>query len=82
MYRGHHNAKYKTECTLSYDDASVFCGSEDGRVMMWDLVDSDEGPTVSRGKEHTGVVGSLDNHPQENFLVSAAHDGSIVLWQY
>jgi WD40 repeat protein len=39
QYTGHKNSEYKVTATLSSDDAHVICGSEDGRVCFWDLVE-------------------------------------------
>jgi mitogen-activated protein kinase organizer 1 len=40
-YKGteYKNGEYKLNSTLSYTDAHVISGSEDGKICMWDLVD-------------------------------------------
>jgi len=38
-YRGHTNTTYKIASCLSYTDAHVLSGSEDGSIFIWDLVD-------------------------------------------
>lgn len=40
-YKGHKNTDYKVDSTLGFDDAIVISGSEDGRIVMWDLVWTD-----------------------------------------
>lgn len=36
---GHKNSKYKVESCLSSSNAHVLSGSEDGKVVVWDLVE-------------------------------------------
>ena len=37
-YSGHHAASMRAEGRLSHDDACVLSTSEDGRVVVWDIV--------------------------------------------
>ena len=37
-YEGHVNKEYKTECGISFDDNNVVAGSEDGYMLIWDLM--------------------------------------------
>ncbi len=62
-YTGHTNKDYKTDAVFSHDDAHVVCGSEDGAVCMWDLVD---GGMQQRVQAHPGaVVSTLAYHPKQ-----------------
>jgi len=38
-YKGHDNTKHKIEAILTNTDAHVVAGSEDGRIVFWDLVE-------------------------------------------
>ena len=38
-YKGHCNSDYKLDSCLSHDDAHVISGSEDGMILLWDLVE-------------------------------------------
>ena len=38
-YSGHKNSEFRMSCTFSNDDAVAVCGSEDGRLLFWDLVE-------------------------------------------
>ena len=38
QYEGHKNTDYKVDCTFGFDDSVVASGSEDGRILVWDLV--------------------------------------------
>ncbi|CAM9764353.1 unnamed protein product [Sphacelaria rigidula] len=52
-------------------------GSEDGKVHIWDIVES----KVTRLlMHHTRPVGSLSYHPSEPMLLTASYDGTAVLW--
>lgn len=38
-YKGHVANEYRIESCLTNDDAYVVSGSEDGKILCWDLVD-------------------------------------------
>ena len=38
-YSGGKNEDYKLDSLLSHKDSHVICGSEDGRICFWDLVE-------------------------------------------
>lgn len=76
-FTGHINEKYKSQSCLSGDDAYVFSGSEDGKVYAWDIVSS---KVVTRFEGHRACVTSISHHPSEAMLVSAAVDGTVVVW--
>eukprot|EP00741_Cyanophora_paradoxa_P008881 tig00001408_g8598.t1 len=77
-YRGHKSGEYKVEACLSYGDEHVVSGSEDSRILFWDLVQSKVEQTLVG---HTGVVSSLAYHPTATCLVSAATDGTVKCWK-
>lgn len=76
-YGGHSNVNYPLDCAFLADDSAFVCGSEDGRVCMWQ-VGGAELPlaTVPMG----AVVAALDSHPTQNIVAAATHDGHVSLW--
>lgn len=78
-YRGHQNAGVKVECGLTYTDGHVVGGSEDGRVLFWELVEAE---VVAELPAHPGkIVCSLDCHPSEGCMVTAGTDGFVKVWK-
>ncbi|KAK5810772.1 hypothetical protein PVK06_026089 [Gossypium arboreum] len=63
-YKGHACKSYKMDCCLTNSDAHVTCGSEDGSIFFWDLVDAS---VVSKFRAHSSVVTSVSYHPKDNF---------------
>ena len=61
------------------DESTVYSGSEDSLIYLWDLLDGNVPKTLSG---HAGPVVSLSAHPKNNsILLSASSDGSIKLWK-
>ncbi len=77
-YKGHKNASYKVEATLSYDDGFVVSGSEDNNVYIWDLVET---KMLAKLKAHAGVVCGLAYHPKDHLFVSSSFDGTLRVWK-
>ena len=77
-YAGHANSQYKLACSLSHDDALVLCGSEDGSLHVWDLVDAKQ---LLRLRAHRGAVGMVCCHPTRHDVLTASHDGTAKLWK-
>jgi mitogen-activated protein kinase organizer 1 len=76
-YRGHRNASFQLRACLSRDDSRVLCGSEDGSLHAWDLV---EGKQVARVECHTGPLIAIDCHPKSSAILTASHDGTCKMW--
>jgi mitogen-activated protein kinase organizer 1 len=78
-YTGHKNTEFKVQACFSNTDAHVVSGSEDGRVVFWDLV---EGAVVHTLAEHDCVVTAIDYHPKpgESCLLTADVRGKIKVW--
>ncbi|EGD72466.1 mitogen-activated protein kinase organizer 1 [Salpingoeca rosetta] len=76
-YEGHKNTDYKVDCTLSFDDAVVVGGSEDGRIVMWDLVKK---TMLADFKADSSVICSLAYHPSKHLLLSASTGGKVQVW--
>eukprot|EP00039_Didymoeca_costata_P032081 m.36750 g.36750 ORF g.36750 m.36750 type:complete len:305 (+) comp9181_c0_seq1:82-996(+) len=77
-YQGHKNQNYKVDVALSYNDAYVVSGSEDGDICFWDLV---EAKLIHRMKGHNGVVSSLSFHPKQHALLTASNKGKVFSWK-
>ena len=77
-YAGHANSQYKLACSLSHDDALVLCGSEDGSLHVWDLVDAKQ---LLRLRAHRGAVGMVCCHPTRHDVLTSSHDGTAKLWK-
>ncbi|KAI8809595.1 WD40-repeat-containing domain protein [Cladochytrium replicatum] len=76
-YKGHKNSEYKIRNCLSNSDSHVVGGSEDGRILIWDLVDS---KVVKTLQGHTRALTSLTYHRTEGMLVTTSIDGTVRLW--
>ena len=79
-YAGHRNTEYKIQCCLSNTDAHILSGSEDGKIVFWDLV---EGTVVHTLNEHATVVTAVAYHPRpgECAMVSSDASGKIKHWR-
>ena len=77
-YRGHENNSFKLGACLSRNDAHVLCGSEDGALHAWDIV---EGKQISRVQCHRGAIVALSCHPKGEALLTGSHDGTAKMWR-
>nr|KAJ3421579.1 hypothetical protein HK105_003036 [Polyrhizophydium stewartii] len=77
-YKGHKNTEYRLISTLSYNDAHVICGSEDGYIHMWDLV---EGTIAHSLRAHAKAVSCVAYHPKAHAMVSTSLDGTVKVWE-
>lgn len=78
QYKGHKQESIRLECGFSTSDAYTFCGSEDGRVCYYELV---EESMVESFQAHAGVVTGLAMHPKGECLLTSSTDGAIKVWQ-
>jgi mitogen-activated protein kinase organizer 1 len=82
-YSGHANKEYPLTPCYSADDAHVMCGSEDGRVVIWDLVDAS---TVAEWAAHKRAVACVQAHGSTSVpssrtsILTASFDGTAKLW--
>lgn len=60
-FTGHIHTTVKMDCCLTPSAAHVVCGSEDGSVFFWDLLDSN---IVASFAAHGAVVCGMSLHPQ------------------
>ncbi|KAJ2778438.1 hypothetical protein H4R18_004598 [Coemansia javaensis] len=75
-FTGHKCSEYRIRCDAN--DAVAVSGSEDGAVYVWDVAGAAQ--PRSRLSGHTGIVNSVVLHPRSNAMVSAASDGSVIVW--
>ena len=78
-YQGHVNSQYRLECLFSADDSRVIAGSEEGSILVWDMVD---GNVILNEQKHTKAVMSLSYHPTVDRLASSSSDGSVIIWSF
>ncbi|TPX35046.1 hypothetical protein SmJEL517_g02394 [Synchytrium microbalum] len=76
-YKGHLNKEYRVTSCLSHTDAYILSGSEDGRIVIWDLVD---GSLVRILKGHDRVVSAIAYAPKMPVAVSGSIDGVVKVW--
>lgn len=95
-YRGHLHQNVKIEAQFSADGRYIVGGSEDGRVLYWDLLQTtvvDEtitsGPIASEpGRRHhqpgKDAISSLACHPDEDkgLFLTAAYSGQVKVWKH
>lgn len=82
-YAGHKNESYKLDCGVVCDDSVVGCGSEDGRLWLWDLAaeeDSSTAVTLKVSGDSTPVC-AVAAHPTEPVLLVGGHNGLVHLYK-
>jgi mitogen-activated protein kinase organizer 1 len=79
-YEGHKNASYKLGCSILHDDSLVVSGSEDGRLCLWNLVDSGSAPVVGKTCSQS-VVCAVAAHPSHRVVLTGSHDGTLLAWR-
>uniref|UniRef100_UPI00358E0DDD WD repeat domain-containing protein 83-like n=1 Tax=Myxine glutinosa TaxID=7769 RepID=UPI00358E0DDD len=76
-FTGHEASSYRVECCFSERDTHIVCGSEDGRVCFWDLLEGSKVLELPVGK---GVISSLAFHPSAPALLTT-HSAAVQLWR-
>jgi mitogen-activated protein kinase organizer 1 len=80
-YDSHHVAgQYGLECCVTSDDQTIVSGSEDGRVVLYDLV---RATRVQSLEGHTRPTCSVAAHPLREFssvVITASFDGNAIVW--
>lgn len=86
-YKGHANSKFKISHSSSDDNHTVVTGTEDGHILMYDLVNGTKrlkfgrDDEDDRGHDTGSVVTAVDWHPSQALLLSADSEGKVILWK-
>lgn len=80
-YKGHKNRTFCLDCAVAFDDATVFCGSEDGSFYCWDIVEGGLPEHANLPPGRSSPVSALETHPSKNLCVSGTHDGDLYIWK-
>ncbi|RKP14215.1 WD40-repeat-containing domain protein [Piptocephalis cylindrospora] len=76
-FKGHANASSKVRACFGHDDAHVLSGSEDGRLVVWDIL---AGKVVRDISAHKKSVTAVAAHPKGQSVLSSSFDGSVFIW--
>lgn len=80
-YDSHHAAgQYGLECCITSDDATIVSGSENGSVVLYDLVRANR---VQSLQGHTKPACSVAAHPKRehsSVVITTSFDGNAVVW--
>lgn len=78
-YQGHVNNKYSIGGAFGVygTEAFVVSGSEDGRIVFWDVKSK---KILQELEAHDGVVMWVDTHPTRDRIVSCGLDNKVKLW--
>lgn len=84
---GYKNETYRMRSAMAVGDAYAISGSEDGRVVVWDVLTGavvhrlwhKQDPSVSGGSKRD-VVSAVAWNPTRRQWASAGGDGSVVVW--
>ena len=74
-YSGHNHASVKMDCCFTPLDGYVVGSSEDGRVLFWEVVNSE---LVQSFQAHSDAVTSMAMH--DSVLLTSSIDGLIRVW--
>lgn len=81
-YKGHINKRYyiKSSFFINSKRKYVISGSEDNKVMIWDL---NTGSLTNSLNEHKAPVVGLDIRPCHNVIefISGSLDGEVIVWR-
>ncbi|KAI3651392.1 hypothetical protein MP228_003734 [Amoeboaphelidium protococcarum] len=75
LFTGHVNYEYKIDSCLINNESQVVCGSEDGRIVVYDMID---GTITSEVKVSQSQVLAIDVNQKNDLMVSTG-TGSINL---
>jgi len=84
-YSNSHQAKeYSVGVDITADDQYIVCGSEDGKVALYELIDSNANSSAIQTLDgHTRPTCAVAACPSRNnvgLIVSASYDGNAVVW--
>lgn len=73
------NNTYMIENALSNDDQFIYSGSEDGRLICWNLLTAKQVCAVEHEPSNRKSVNTLSHHPKEEKILTA-QEGTVYLW--
>ena len=80
-YQGHRNQRFSLGGGFGvYGDGArcfVASGSEDGRVLLWNITSKEE---LQTWQAHDGVVLALDTDMKDRRIVTGGEDGLVKVW--
>ncbi|CAF1427397.1 unnamed protein product [Rotaria sordida] len=74
------NNTYMIENALSNDDQYIYSGSENGRLICWNLLTAKQICSIEHESDNRKSVNTLTHHPKEDKLLTA-QEGNIYLWK-
>lgn len=77
VFRGHSGAVWA--CAMTSDNKTIFSGSEDKTVCVWDASTQE---LLHTFEGHTGTVNGLSIVNDDKYLVSGDWDGKIFVWDW
>lgn len=78
-FTGHQTLNYRSHISMSFDEAQVLCGDEDGLLWAWDLESGMKNTRLSF-EAHQKHLTWVECHPKENLFLTAGADGFTRLW--
>lgn len=75
-FQGHVNDQYPLRNCFGGDDSIAISGSEDGRIIVWDVLSA---KITHELKGHSKAVCAVAR-AEDGILVSASHDGTALVW--
>ncbi|KAK9478119.1 WD40-repeat-containing domain protein [Lipomyces japonicus] len=77
-YVGHKNSDFRVRSTFGDNDVYVVSGSENGKLLAWDLL---SGRIVHELRTHKDkLVSAVAYHPKNSQMVSCGADGTVQVW--
>ena len=78
---GHKAGNFGLEVTCTADDLHIVSGSEDGSVVLYDLVDGSVVQSLKgQGVKPTCAVAAHPKREQTSTVISASYDGDAIVW--
>ncbi|MBW0510069.1 hypothetical protein O181_049784 [Austropuccinia psidii MF-1] len=78
-FTGHRASNYQSRICMSYDEAQVLAGDEDGLLWAWDLESGKKNLAMSF-EAHSKHITCVRCHPKANQFITAAADGCAKIW--